>query len=110
MGAYNEVKANVECPNCHNRVPVWIQFKFGDTAQHRYAVGDTLSWRGNDVGVSGLREVLVQGEALGCPVCGFNGDWPVVLTVKTDVLSSAQTELGVSAFVGNTDGFIVKLS
>lgn len=109
MGAYNEVKAEVVCPNCRNRVLVWVQFKFGDTAQHKYAMGDTLSWGGNDVGVSGLRQVLVQGEGTHCPICGFDGDWPVVVVVESDVLSSAETELGGSVFAGNDDGFIVKL-
>ena len=110
VGAYNDVRGTVECPNCHNQVLVWIQFKFADTAQHRYTLGDTLRWGGNDVGAPGLRQVLVQGEGVDCPICGFDGDWPVVLKVEADTLRSAATELSGSMFVGNQDGFIVKIA
>lgn len=91
MGAYNEVKASVLCPNCLNVSEVDIQFKYGNTNGLRYAMGQRITWSGNEVGSSQAGEVLVEGEAVLCPICGYEGEWPVLLKIRDDVLIEAST-------------------
>jgi hypothetical protein len=91
MGAYNEVKASANCPNCGNTVTVDVQFKYGNTNGFRYNIGDRLNWGGNDIGVRGVQEVNVEGEAVLCPICGYEGDWPITLRIVNDVLTHAIT-------------------
>lgn len=70
MSAYNSLQTDAPCSNCGITVPLEIQFKFGDTWQHVYHVGDTLRWGGNDIGEPGHAHVLVEGVAGPCPQCG----------------------------------------
>lgn len=70
MSAFNTVHAPVACPNCGAARDFEVQFKFGDTWQHRYRVGDVLRQGGNDVGDRGHKEVLVEGIGGPCPNCG----------------------------------------
>ncbi len=71
MSAYNIVHTTAACSRCGTAVPASVQFKFGDTSQCNYAVGDAVRWGGNDNGkpTSGL--VAVDGvAALSCGACG----------------------------------------
>ncbi len=72
MGAFNTVRADVECPNCQFKSEFEIQFKFGDVWQFEYRVGDRLSWGGNDAGSPGHKKVLLLGMGGPCPNCGEN--------------------------------------
>ena len=108
MGAYNEVLGTAECPRCHNNLETTVQFKYAATAHHVYHLGDILTWGGNDIGVPGLAEVLVDGEGVGpCPRCGFNEDWPILITVHRDRLVSLSRATGDYDFSFGHDGFIV---
>lgn len=73
MGAFNTVSARTQCPNCGVIADFEVRFKFGDTWQHHYRVGDMLRWGGNDIGRSGLAEVLVEAIGGPCPACGADG-------------------------------------
>jgi hypothetical protein len=82
MSAYNTVvlAAEEECPRCRSLIRRRVQFKYGDTWQYDYAVGDRISWGGNDVGKpAGL--VMALGYPEECPVCGFDigGVFDVIL-------------------------------
>ena len=44
MGAFNTLKAVATCPRCRATVAIQIQFKYGDTWQYEYAIGDSLRW------------------------------------------------------------------
>ena len=69
MGAFNTMVAKLTCPHCGQRSAFELQFKFGDTWQYQYKVGDRLRWGGNDHGTAGLPCVFV--EAIGdCAACG----------------------------------------
>jgi hypothetical protein len=70
MGAYNTLLAPVECLNCGREVSLELQFKFGNTWQHSYSLGDTLKWGGNVVGKPGCEKVLVEAVSGPCPACG----------------------------------------
>jgi predicted RNA-binding Zn-ribbon protein involved in translation (DUF1610 family) len=73
MSAFNTVvlPAVERCPRCGSVIRRRVQFKYGDTWQHDYAVGDHIIWGGNDVGV---RAALVRalGHPEDCPVCGYD--------------------------------------
>lgn len=71
MSAFNTIEASVACPNCRVACDFEVQFKFGDTWQHRYRVGDMLRWGGNDIGKPGYKEVIVDGVGGPCPSCGI---------------------------------------
>lgn len=57
MGAFNTVLARY--PGFPEQVRV--QFKFGDTWQHEYQIGDRLKWGGNDTGPKSAKYVVVDG-------------------------------------------------
>lgn len=61
MGAFNTVNVawrisqKSEVPNAK------VQFKYGDTWQHNYRIGDVLKWGGNDIGRRDAKRVVVDG-------------------------------------------------
>jgi hypothetical protein len=69
MSAFNTVTAKCLCPICGETREFFVQFKYGDTWQHQYRIGDILKWGGNDVGVQGVRRVRVEGIGGPCPHC-----------------------------------------
>jgi hypothetical protein len=69
MSAFNTVESLVACPSCGAARDFEVQFKFGDTWQHRYRIGDVVRWGGNNVGEPGHKEVLVEGIGGPCPTC-----------------------------------------
>jgi len=73
MGAYNILKINAKCENCNVLFMDNIQFKFGDTWQNEYLIGEKIKWGGADIGVPGLNKVKVYGvsESYRCQVCGY---------------------------------------
>jgi hypothetical protein len=70
MGAFNILKAATTCPVCRQAGTFEVQFKYGDTYQFKYTLGDQLKWGGNDIGVPGAKKVLVQALGGPCPNCG----------------------------------------
>lgn len=75
MSSFNILIVEVPCPDCGEKHEARIQFKFGNTWQLQYHVGDTIKWGGNDIGSSDLKEVKVYGiiESTICPFCS-NGN------------------------------------
>lgn len=70
MGAFNTVQAECDCPICGKIGLFEIQFKYGDTWQHSYSVGDLLKWGGNDVGQKNVKKVRIESIGGPCPNCG----------------------------------------
>ncbi len=101
MGTYNtvaEIPAN--CPQCHAKVSVGVQFKFGETWQYRYIIGDALRWGRNDVGTTGLVRVVADGAAdEPCPVCGYDGDWDFYVFIERDRIVGVGDADGTYDFV-----------
>lgn len=104
MGAYNTVRGPSLCPRCGHSAEFEVQFKYGDTWQHSYRLGDRLRWGGNDIGVPGHKRVLVEGIGGPCGRCGAdNLDFDVV--VKDDELlgiepaRSGRTNSGPEGYV-----------
>jgi hypothetical protein len=71
MSAYNTVvmPRPQSCSHCGSEIRPWVQFKYGDTRQHDYMIGDRVDWGGNDVGHP-ARLVKALGYPEDCPVCG----------------------------------------
>ncbi|NML40135.1 hypothetical protein HHL17_23250 [Chitinophaga sp. G-6-1-13] len=93
MGAYNLLIVNVQCPNCKNTYEAKIQFKYGDTWQLQYRLGDKLKWGGNDIGVPGWPCVKVYGilETDICPVCNqINLEDEFDIYIEHDVLKEVR--------------------
>lgn len=89
MGAFNRLRAEARCPNCGQTMKQVIQFKFGDTWQYDYDLGDTLRWGGNDVGRPGLGKVIVLGTGEECPISHSGGeDFSVI--IERDVLTAVE--------------------
>lgn len=95
MSAYNTVSAEIACPSCSSQVKVNVQFKYGNTWQLRYEVGDNLKWGGNDVGERGLRHVVVDGVVEdACPKCNYGKEWNVYVDVERDRITRVENANG----------------
>jgi len=71
MSSFNILIAEIRCPDCSKDHEARIQFKFGNTWQLKYRIGDTIKWGGNDIGSPDLKKVKVYGiiESTTCPFC-----------------------------------------
>jgi len=109
MSAYNEVFPAEEevCERCGSSVRRPVQFKFGDTWQHRYSVGDRITWGGNDIGERGHRRVAVMGYPGVCPACGFVPDCTYDIIVEDDVIVCVQPSSGSYDYATNDQTFVV---
>lgn len=61
MSAFNTVLVPWKDPTSGQRRELKVQFKYGDTWQHVYRIGDVLKWGGNDVGIRAVKRVVVDG-------------------------------------------------
>ena len=61
MGAFNIVHLAWRRSQASEVHDLKIQFKYGDTWQHEYSVGDILKWGGNDIGERDAKRVVVDG-------------------------------------------------
>lgn len=107
MGAFNVVIANAQCPGCRQIVAARVQFKYGDTCQHEYGVGEALRWGGNQIGAPGYARVVLDAEAEGCPTCGYDGDWSLLVYVASDRIVAVEPASGQFDFVNSEATFIV---
>lgn len=71
MSAYNVLITDVHCPDCGKISSGSIQFKYGNTSQLSYHVGDKISWGGNDIGKPEYKKVKAYGilQSEVCPFC-----------------------------------------
>jgi endogenous inhibitor of DNA gyrase (YacG/DUF329 family) len=95
MSAFNLVRASARCPQCKRLVEVRAQFKYGNTWQYEYHVGEKLRWGGNDVGEAGHKRVVVDAIAEGpCPNCGYDEEWNLYVDVVYDQIAQVETTSG----------------
>jgi hypothetical protein len=85
-----------------------VQFKYGDTWQHRYVVGDKLEWSGNDIGDPGHKLVFVEGAPGECPVCGHAPDMTYDVEVQEDVIVDVRPSDGTHVYLGGQTFFVVE--
>lgn len=88
MGAYNILKINITCKNCDTLFMVNIQFKFGDTWQYEYFLGEKIKWEGADIGVPGFDKVKVYGicELDRCIACGYSLVREYDIIIEKDII------------------------
>jgi hypothetical protein len=61
MSAFNVVHLHWHDPQTNKILDINVQFKYGDTWQYEYEVGDILKWGGNDIGIKDVKHVVVFG-------------------------------------------------
>ena len=105
MSAFNTLVAELPCPNCVRQVHMRVQFKYGDSWQVEYQLGDKIRWGGNDVGEPGHRRGVVDGAGEPCPQCGSSGDFEILL--EADRIDRVAVASGRYDFVGQDEAFIV---
>src|SRR5687768_5264007 len=108
MGAFNRLLTTVACPRCGGETTLAIQFKYGDTWQYDYRLGDSLRWGGNDVGKPGQRRVVVDGIAESCAMCGAS--FPVEdyeILIEGDKIVSVKPATGSYDFAVIGENYIV---
>jgi hypothetical protein len=91
MSAFNVLNAEIICTSCGEKYLGRIQFKYGDTWQLEYFIGDRLKWGGNDIGIPGVTKVKVYGiletESGTCSKCGSpNSQDEYDIFVEKDVI------------------------
>jgi hypothetical protein len=86
MSAYNTVTWPTTCPITKNAVTLTVQFKYGNTWQYQYQLGEELRWGGNEVGKKGKKKVVIDAISERCPACGQQHD--LDLFVEKDKLVS----------------------
>jgi hypothetical protein len=105
MSSFNIVRGSSSCPNCNRSADFEVQFKYGDTWQHCYRLGDRLRWSGNDIGSPGRKRVIVEGIGGPCPHChAIYLDFDIVLL--NDELVGIEPVLGPRTASG-PEGFVV---
>jgi hypothetical protein len=84
-----------------------VQFKFGDTWETNYRLGDKLAWGGNDNGEPGKRRVVVHGVTGSCDTSGvLPEDW--FIFIENDVIKSVEPDDGRYNF-DDSDGYYLVL-
>ncbi|SHE85467.1 hypothetical protein [Pedobacter caeni] len=88
MGAYNILKMNINCKYCNATCVVNIQFKFADTWQHQYLIGEKVMWGGADIGIPGLDKVKVYGvsDLDKCPTCRNLFPYEYDIFIEKDII------------------------
>ncbi len=109
MSAYNEVIRDVQevCPRCSSKIRRSVQFKYGDTWQHTFALGDRIEWGANDVGEPGHAVVVVVGYPGECPICGNVPDNTYDVTIRQDVIDRVRLSDGTYDYARSGRTFFV---
>jgi hypothetical protein len=105
MSAFNTVVVSHIDPETGQAIPLRIQFKFGDTWQHEYQVGDRIKWGGNDIGPQDAKYVVVDGALEGLAPEGVSDDFEV--HIRDGVIEKIVPASGDFDFVAAPDTYIV---
>jgi hypothetical protein len=106
MGAFNVLHVPMKCPSCATCCQVEIQFRYGDTWQHHFKIGDQVPWGGNDVGNADANHVKVLAHSVSCPNCGFSGGAEIEIQDGRFIAARWLGEDGELAYIGS-EGYIV---
>ena len=77
MSAFNTVVVPWIDPQSSQQTELRVQFKFGDTWQYEYHLGDRIKWGGNDIGPRDAKYVIADGCLEGTPPQGLGEDFEV---------------------------------
>ena len=111
MCAFNTVESDQVCPDRGDTATFRSQFKYGDTWQYEYVIGDGIRWGGNDIGAPGTKRVVVDGVAEPCPLCGFGRglqeDLDHEVWLEDDRIAAVRPASGRCVFAANHETYIV---
>lgn len=106
MGTFNILKTEIKCGNCDQVRPVVIQFRFGDTWQLVYQLGEKLIWGGNDIGKANLNVVNVYGYSGDnlCPHCNkFFEEEEFDIRIERDFITAVSAMKNYKKYQENED-------
>jgi hypothetical protein len=108
MGAFNTLITETICTNCQKQFQVRLQFKFGDTWQHIYHMGNALKWNGNDIGSPDLHKVRIYGIAENsiCAYCGYENSEEFDIDVENNILIKIHPLADIENYDQHTTFFI----
>jgi hypothetical protein len=106
MSAYNILTATIQCTDCLHKNEVSIQFKFGDTWQHQYKLGDNVKWGGNDIGIPNLQAVKAYGvvESDRCDKCGYCLETAYDILIQHDVIMGVYPVKNIQEYDNDSEG------
>src|SRR5690348_4189005 len=108
MGAYNTVSGTLACPSCGDEVDIVVQFKYGNTWQFEYKIGEKLRWGGLDVGEPGRGHVVADGIVeQACPKCRMRKEWNVYLHVENNRITRIENANGRFDFAKLGSNYVV---
>ncbi|SDF54753.1 hypothetical protein [Chitinophaga filiformis] len=110
MSSFNVLITEVACPDCEKRHEARIQFKFGNTWQLQYKIGDKVTWGGNDIGIPNLNEVNAYGiiESTKCPYCNKQDiveEYDIL--IKNDVIMGISPMASMENYLGENGEYFV---
>jgi len=105
MSAFNTVIVPWTDPKSGAVKDLRVQFKYGDTWQHEYQIGDKLFWGGNDIGVPNATYVVVDAVVEGSPPEGVSEDFEI--HIRNGIIEKAIPASGIYDLALNEDGYIV---
>lgn len=101
MGAYNRLKAQMQCPRCQQGTEMEIDCYFGYVAEMReVSLGEIYPWVERKAVQNGGRPEggTLDGEGYTeCPLCGK--DFFVIVRVRGDVLASVEPDLSKPPYI-----------
>jgi sarcosine oxidase delta subunit len=101
MSAFNILISEIQCPQCGKFYNGRIQFKFGDTWQFEYKLGDKIKWGGNDIGKPNIKKVKVYGilESSKCPFCQFEDNQNEFdIIVENDIIKNIRLMSDINSY------------
>jgi endogenous inhibitor of DNA gyrase (YacG/DUF329 family) len=108
MGAFNTVSIRLKCPSCGIPITMPVQYKYGDTWQLNYELGDIIKWGGNDEGERGHCHVVVDGIATGkCPECGHDNERDIYVHIENDRIAGVENADGRFDFAKAVSNYII---
>lgn len=93
MSAFNILKTEITCPKCGKRSLFEVQFKYGNTWQYVYRLGDEIKWGGNEVGKRTEKDLQIEGIGGPCQNCGED-NIDCFIEIKGNEIKSAATKTG----------------
>ncbi|GGJ57748.1 HEAT repeat domain-containing protein [Deinococcus roseus] len=92
MGTFNTFILHQPCAHCQVEIDQHIQFKYADTWQHTYHLGDTLEWGGNQTGNPAQGLVVLDAATEDCPHCGHDEEFYVVFVEDNRLVGAAPNQ------------------
>jgi hypothetical protein len=105
MSAYNTLVVNTKCCNCNEETRTRIQFRYGDTWDYEYQIGEDIRWGGNDIGNRNARRVVLDGASEPCKICDKVMDY--LIFIENNVIKSVEKNYGQYNFTSSEDYYFI---